>query len=76
METANNQISILRRPEVCKITGLSYTSIWRLEKAKQFPARLRLQQNSVGWIAAEVDAWLRERVRGGRSAVQPCAVQQ
>lgn len=71
MHIVNVQSAILRRPQVCEVTGLSYATIWRKERAGQFPQRVKLGANSVGWIASEVDSWLRERVRGGRSAVQP-----
>ncbi|MFZ4580085.1 MAG: helix-turn-helix transcriptional regulator [Myxococcota bacterium] len=57
------QPAILRRRDVCQVTGLSYSSIWRLELAGRFPSRIRLSPNSVGWRATEVDAWVRDRVR-------------
>jgi prophage regulatory protein len=52
---------ILRRPEVLKQTGLSSPTQKRLEDAGQFPARLQLGPNSVGWFEDEVDAWLESR---------------
>lgn len=52
---------LLRVPEVLSRTGLSRTSLWRLEKAGQFPARRRISANAVGYLSDEVDAWLRER---------------
>ena len=56
---------ILRKPEVRARTGLSDTTIWRLERDGDFPQRLRLTDaGAVGWREAEVDAWARERIRG------------
>ena len=35
--------------------------IRRLEKAGQFPLRVQVGPNRVGWIEDEVDAWIAER---------------
>ncbi len=43
---------------------LSRTTIWRLEKSGQFPKRVRLGQNSVGWLKGDIDTWLESR-KGG-----------
>ena len=58
-------IHMLRLPAVTAKIGLSASTIWRYEKAGKFPGRRRLGDNSVAWVAEEVDAWLRERERAG-----------
>lgn len=45
-------------------TGLSRTSLWRLERAGGFPMRRRLSSNRVGWLESEVVAWMRTRPLG------------
>ena len=55
---------IRRINQVCTETGLSRTTIWRLERAGNFPQRIRLGAASVGWSAEEIDAWLASRPRG------------
>ena len=55
---------IIRRQTVEETTGLSYSSIYRKEKAGEFPKRIQLGPNSVGWYADEVEAWLESRNRG------------
>jgi prophage regulatory protein len=58
--------NIIRRAEVLKRTGLSNTTLWRLERAGDFPPKVILTEaGSVGWVEAEVDRWVHERVRGG-----------
>ena len=52
---------ILRRKDVCAVTGLSYSTIFRLERAGQFPQRRQLSPNAVGWLRAEVDEWVTKR---------------
>lgn len=54
-------VVILREPEVGRRTGLSRSTRWRLERVGKFPRRRQLGENSVGWVEAEVDSWLRER---------------
>ena len=56
------QSEIIRRPEVCRLTGLSYSTIYRLERLKRFPKRRRLAKNSVGWVLAEVQDWISQRI--------------
>ena len=52
---------ILRTKEVQDITGLSRTTIWRMERKGDFPARVMLGENSIGWRYVEVDAWIKNR---------------
>lgn len=54
---------IARRPEVVEVTGLSAATIYRLISKKLFPAPIRLGPNSVGWLASEVQEWIRTRQR-------------
>jgi predicted DNA-binding transcriptional regulator AlpA len=39
-------------------TGLSYTTIYHMEKRGEFPARRQLSPGRVMWIRSEVEAWL------------------
>ena len=52
---------IIRTKEVQSLTGLSRTSIWRLERKGEFPARVPLGTGSVGWKYTEVQAWVHSR---------------
>jgi prophage regulatory protein len=40
----------MREPECLKLTGLSRTTRWRLEKVGKFPKRIKISQASIGWI--------------------------
>jgi prophage regulatory protein len=61
---------ILRQRHVIEKVGYSGMQIWRLEKAGRFPRRIKLGPNSVGWIAEEIDEWIRERI-AERDSVRP-----
>ncbi len=49
---------VLRIQAVQNMTGLSRTTIWRREKAQEFPARITLGGSSVGWKLTEVQRWI------------------
>ena len=55
------QNEFLRWARVRQLTGLSRSTVWRLEKAGQFPLRRQLSANSVGWSWVELQAWMQSR---------------
>ena len=54
---------IIRKQELLKITGLSSATLWRRERAGDFPRRLRLGPHAVGWLLEEIDEWMASRPR-------------
>ena len=52
---------IIRCKDVVEKTGLSRSTIWRMEKEKTFPARVSLGAGSVGWKLSEVENWINSR---------------
>ena len=55
---------IITLKELANRVPYSPVQIWRLEKAGTFPCRVQLGPNRVGWVEAEVEAWLRSRIDG------------
>ena len=56
---------IMRLREVCEIIGLSKASIYRLEKAGDFPRRIKLGNGTwapVGWQSSAVYDWIDRRI--------------
>jgi prophage regulatory protein len=53
------KLKLIRIDELVERTGLSRTTIWRLTRAAQFPAPLKLSKQRRSWIEAEVAEWLR-----------------
>ena len=49
--------------EVAQRVALSRSTIWRLERAGQFPPRRRLSVNKVAWWEPEIEEWLLNRQR-------------
>lgn len=56
-----NQDRILRKDEAMALSGLSRTTLWRLERDGNFPARRQLSVGAVGWLKSEIDAWIEAR---------------
>ncbi|WP_081646966.1 AlpA family phage regulatory protein [Limisalsivibrio acetivorans] len=52
---------IIRAQELQELTGLSRTTIWRLERKGESPARVPLSGSSVGWRHSEVLEWMKLR---------------
>ena len=52
------EVRMLRLPEVVAATGLSPTTIWRRERAGEFPKRRRLGPTLVAWRSDEVAKWI------------------
>ncbi|KAB2943074.1 MAG: AlpA family phage regulatory protein [Hyphomicrobium sp.] len=55
-------MKILSKKQLKDYVVYSMQHIARLEQAGQFPKRVRLGANRVGWIEQEVMAWLEERI--------------
>jgi len=53
---------LLSKRQVKELVLYSPQHIARLEKAGQFPKRVQLGPNRVGWVEAEVLEWLEERL--------------
>lgn len=63
-------LKIDRLPVVKDRTGMGRSTIYKKIALGEFPAPIALGARSVGWDAAEVDAWIAERLKnGGRERV-------
>ncbi len=65
-ERTNPPTRFLRLPEVLKRTGLSRSTIYVRLAERSFPRPVPLGGRAVGWIEAEVDEWVRERIAESR----------
>jgi len=54
-------VRMIRLPEVMALTGLSHVSIWRLERAGEFPKRRRIGGRMIAWRSDELDEWRESR---------------
>ena len=54
-------IRLLRLAQVVDVTGLGKTKIYELQAQEDFPMRVQITAHRVGWIEAEIQAWLARR---------------
>jgi prophage regulatory protein len=54
--------SLLRFKDVQRKTGLSRTTIWRLERDGNFPKHISISARATGWSANAVEGWIAERL--------------
>ena len=55
-------LKLLRFPAVRERTGLSRSTIWRLERRGDFPKHRRISANVVAWVEEEVMSWIHSKV--------------
>ncbi|HSD16226.1 MAG TPA: AlpA family phage regulatory protein [Thermomonas sp.] len=52
---------ILPPREAWHTAGISRSTMYRLEKAGRFPRRLQISEGRTGYLASELEAWLKGR---------------
>jgi prophage regulatory protein len=57
---------VLRLKEVCSVTGLRRSFIYKLQSEKRFPHSIKIGARAVGWLENEVRDWINGRVRFSR----------
>lgn len=63
-------IQLFRLKDVEQLTGLSKSSVYRLEGLKEFPQRVKLSARASAWKSDEILAWMAARPRANRAASQ------
>jgi prophage regulatory protein len=51
-------LKFLRFRAIRDRTGLSRSTIWRLERRGEFPRHRRISANAVGWLEQEINDWM------------------
>ena len=60
MNDAVYQQRVLRMPEVCQVTGLGRSTVYRKLTEGYFPSPIRLGPRAVGWRACDILEWLED----------------
>lgn len=63
--------AIIRLPEVKARTGLSRSSIYLRIANGEFPGSVSLGGRAVGWVEADIERWLAEKIEASRED-EPC----
>jgi len=70
-EAVRNEPMVLRRKQVQARTGLARSTIYQYMKDGAFPKPVQLGPRAVGWIEADISAWIAQRIAAGRDEAQP-----
>ena len=62
--------TILRLPDVKARTGLSRSTIYLRVSEGKFPSPVALGGRAVGWVEAELDAWIEIQINSSRQSRQ------
>lgn len=54
--------------ETVMVTGLSRTTIWRMERAGTFPKPYQITPGRRAFLKSEVDKWIAEKIGAGNVA--------
>lgn len=60
--------TILRRRQVEARTGFPRSTLYLKISQGEFPRPIKIGARAVGWVAAEVDNWLEEKIKESRGA--------
>jgi prophage regulatory protein len=60
-QSALGDNNVLRRKDLKTATGLSPATVYRMIARGEFPRPVKLGLQAVGWMRADVDAWLNAR---------------
>ena len=55
---------LIRWKKLKEIIGISRSTVERLEAANNFPKRIVISKNSIGWSLMEIEEWMKSRKRG------------
>jgi len=56
-------LKLLRFAAVRERTGLSRSTIWRLERRGAFPKHIKVSANIVAWLEEDVIDWIRSKAK-------------
>ena len=57
----NSNNEIIRPRDLPKYTGLSRTTIWRLEKENNFVQKIFLTKYCIGYRLSDIERWIEKR---------------
>lgn len=64
------QVRLLRLPEVTRIVGLKRSAIYERIARKQFPAPVELGPRTVAWPDTAIAAWVQQRIDAAKAEAE------
>jgi len=63
MSEKPKEVQLLAPKEVARIVGTTRQHKFNMEKAGQFPQRVKISENRIGYIADEIYAWVWKKAK-------------
>ena len=63
-----NNNRFLKLKEVMNITGIARSTIYFWMKQRLFPTPIKLGERSIGWLEADIESWMDERIAESSNA--------
>ena len=57
---SNGPIKIIRRADLARVLGVSYTTLWRIRDS--LPPQVQISKGVRGWRAGDIERWMQSRV--------------
>lgn len=54
-------LQIIRPSELCKLLGVSPSTLHRMEKRNELPVRVEISERAVGWLRTDIEDWLESK---------------
>jgi prophage regulatory protein len=51
-------MKLLRIADLIALTGLSQSTLMRLEREGKLPSRRKISSQAMGWLSTEIEAWM------------------
>lgn len=58
-----NPSDLIRMKEVVQMTGLSRSTLYRLQQIEEFPKAVKLGCRSVAWVRGDINDWIRGKMQ-------------
>ena len=66
----NSEVGIYRRGETLALVGLGDNTVRRMVERGEFPKPIQISPRAVGWLKADIRAWLESRPLANLPPVQ------
>ena len=57
-------IQLINKADVIKLTSLSQSTLWRLERKGQFPKKIQISTGRIAYSESQVMDWIQSRILG------------
>lgn len=57
----SHTMKIIRPKQLAEMLSVSTVTLWRMEKRRELPPRIKISTRAVGWRESDIKEWLESR---------------